>query len=121
MVQSLKTRFNGNSQEVVAYARIWGKFKAMDRYEVRDYLAFDKFLEEVGGDNRIGDNPALGTDIHWAENLVDAFTKKVLSLEAEKQHLHEQLNRMKVELDYYKSQEGLTIQPKVGHLLSLCK
>jgi hypothetical protein len=50
MSTSLKARFNGNSQEVVNYAREYGVLASMQQYQVKDYCAMLAFLQQQAPD-----------------------------------------------------------------------
>jgi len=122
MPRSLKTRFNGNGDEVVDYTRLWGRYKAMEKYDVKDYLAFSKFIEGKTGDSNLGISPALGskTDRSWADDMLDAFVNKVSKMEAEKQSLKEEIHRLRTELEYYKGSQAMRLQPKISQVMKAC-
>ena len=123
MPTSLKSRFNGNTPEVIDYARTWGISKAMDRYQVRDYIAFKNFLEEETGDKNWGLVPLLGKNGSgtWAEELLDAFTTKINKMEAEKQRLETELHSLKVELEYFKGQKAPGVEFRIQKALVACQ
>lgn len=47
MSKSLKQRFNGSSQDVLDYARRFGIWKAMEEYDVKDYVSMLSFLQSM--------------------------------------------------------------------------
>ena len=112
-MQSLRNRFNGNSQEVVDYARTMGIWKAMEKYQVKDYIAFTNFLEEQTVNNDFAICATTSND-SWAEKLLDAFIKKLSKMEAENQSLKEELHRLNLELEYHKYHQALRVEPKVS-------
>lgn len=122
-MKSLKARFNGNAKEVVEYTRVWGRFKAMDQYDVKDYIAFSRFIETETGDPHFGDNPTLadGDGGITVSKLLDAFINKALVWQAEKAKLQDEVDRLKTELEYRSHQNALQIEPRVEQLLNLCK
>jgi len=123
MAQSLRKRFNGNKEEVIEYTRLWGRHKAMDKYEVKDYLAFSKFIESETGDSNLGISTTLGGagNNTWAEDLLDAFVNKVSKMEARKQQLESELHQTQLELEYYKGQQALRIEPKISQVMERCR
>lgn len=123
MPASLKSRFNGNKEEVIEYTRLWGKGKAMDKYGVKDYLAFSKFIEGEIGDSNFGVSPMLSGagNKTWAEDLLNAFVHKINQMEAQKQQLEKELHQAKLELEYYKGQQAMMIEPKVSQVIALCR
>ena len=123
MPQSLRKRFNGNSDEVIEYTRLWGRFKAMGKYGVRDYLAFSRFVEEKTGDANFGFRPVLAgsSDRSWAEDLLDAFLQKVSKMETEKRGLEAEVKQLRLEIEYYKGQEAIRIEPRVQKVMALCR
>jgi len=78
MPKSLSIRFNGNGQEVVEYCRQFGRFRAMDKYGVKDYIAFSKFIERETGKAEFGLVPSVSGRIpkdgdEFVENLLRAI------------------------------------------------
>jgi len=123
MPTSLKRKFNGNKEEVIEYTRLWGRFKAMDKYEVKDYLAFSKFVEGETSNTNFGVSHTLGGSggNTWAEDLLDAFVNKVSKMEVQKQRLESELHQTKLELEYYKGQQALRIEPKISQVMERCR
>ena len=56
-MKSLAKRFAANKKEVLDYTKRWGIFKAMDEFNVRDYIAMRRFLKEATGNENYGVNP----------------------------------------------------------------
>ena len=123
MPRSLKSKFNGNTQEVIDYARTWGIHKAMDNFQVKDYLAFKRFLEGETGDKNTGISPLLGDrgNRSWAEDLLDAVLSKISKMETEKEYLKTELKRLNLELEYFKGCQAREIVPRVQEVLARCK
>jgi ferritin-like metal-binding protein YciE len=123
MGQSLKARFNGNSQEVAEYARTWGTSKAMEHYEIKDYVAFRSFIKEVTGDELLSTSPLLTQTggRTWAEDLLDAIENKLLENNTEIQNLQAELKRVNQRLEYYEANHAKVISPKVTSILKMCK
>lgn len=53
-MQSLKTRLEPIRDEVLQYTKTYGRFKAMDKYQVKDYACYHRWLEEVTNDPEFG-------------------------------------------------------------------
>ncbi len=123
MPVSLKARFNGNAKEVIEYCRVWGNFKAMEKYGVKDYVAFKKFIESETGNPNFGLNPELGSENsdNPFEGVLNAFLGKLHKMEAEKHSLLDELKRVKLELEYYKGQQSLKANSKVNEIMALCR
>ena len=122
MPQSLNSRFDGNAQEVISYAQTWGIFQAMEKYQVRDYLAFKRFLEEKTGNENFGLSPLLGGEVgrSWAEDLLDAFIGKISKMEAEKQHLETELHNVNLRLEYFQGVQAQRLAPRIQEVLARC-
>ncbi len=123
MPKSLKARLNGSADEVVEYTRLWGWSKAMERYGIRSYQSFQNFIEDQTHDPNWGLRPVFGaeTDRSWADDLLDAFTKKLARMEAEKESLKEENHRLQLELEYYKANQAIRLEPKVSQIMELCR
>jgi hypothetical protein len=90
MAKSLVARFDGRGKEVVEYARKFGRFRAMERYGVRDVVAFDRFLERMTGESAVGlryGSPAGSGSL--GEEIIEAFLLKVKALESENKRLRD--------------------------------
>jgi len=123
MPKSLKSRFNGNLQEVIDYAQTWGTFKAMDKYQVKDYLAFKEFLEGETGNQNFGLSPLLDKEMgrSWAEDLLDAFVNKIGKMEAEKQRLEIELHRLNLKVEYFQGHQARKLEPRIQEVLARCQ
>lgn len=123
MPVSLKSRLDGNKQEVLEHARIWGIYSAMDKYQVKDYVSFKRFLEDETGDKNFGLHPLLGSRGigAWAEDLLDAILSKFEKMEAEKQYLVNALHQVTLELEYSKGHEAKRLEPRIQQILAKCQ
>ena len=65
MGHSLKQRFNGTGLEVVQYAKDYGVAAAMRKYDVKDTIAMDNFLQEM--------EPDCGFEYSKPENSIPAI------------------------------------------------
>jgi len=94
-MQPLRTRLDEIKDEVLEYTKQRGRFKAMGKYQVRDYGCFSRWLEEVTGDPEFGFEAASrtlrGEDL--LDTLLEKFLAKVAKLEAKVKAL-EQDNKM---------------------------
>ena len=115
MAQSLKARFDGNSQEVLRDAELYGRNYAMDKWNVKDYLAFCRYLASETGNPNFGlnpkFNPAYGQDL--GEQIITAFRSYVLRSEAKNRHLE---GRIEV-LEWQLKEKGIENRDKAGPLL----
>jgi hypothetical protein len=123
MVQSLKAKFNGNKGEVIEYTRVWGRHKAMDKFGVRDYIAFSRFLEEETKDASFGLRPLLNDSANSfsMSNFLDTVTTTISSLKAERDRLRGELHQARIEIEYLKAQEALQIEPKLQAVIAECQ
>ena len=123
MPKSLEARFDGNAQEVVSYAQTWGIFQAMEKYQVRDYLAFKGFLEEKTDNKNFGLSPLLGAEMgrSWAEDLLDAFIGKISKMEAERQRLETELHSLNLRLEYFQGHQARRLEPRIQGVLAKCQ
>lgn len=105
MPQSLKSRFNGNKEEVLAYTKTYGRGPAMRKYDIRTYTSFKDWLEEETGDENYGINPTIRPDGQpLGDQVLNAFLKYVSeskigleALKAENELLRERLRIRKLE------------------------
>ena len=110
MPQSLRARFNGNSQEVIDYARRFGVWKCMDKYGIKDYIAWRRFAEEVGGDPDLGTVPTVPADPkNLAEALVEQFAVKIIAIQARAEKVHQEdqkrIARLEAEIALYRASD----------------
>jgi len=96
MPKSLSLRFNGNTDEVVDYARRFGMGRAMLKFQVKDYLAMTRFLKEAGGEDVL-DNPKLSLDGRITIDHYLFATARIIVRQ------EEELKRLREELAYVKS------------------
>ena len=121
-MKSPESRFIENKKEVIEYTRLFGNHSAMAKYDVRDYIAFKRFVTEATGNPTFGDSPVVNSsNAITAENLVDAFTYKVRKMEDENKRLQEELEKVTEELKYYKAHNTEKIELKVAEVLDMCK
>ncbi len=120
---SLKQRFNGQANEVVEHCKVWGRLRTMEKYGVKDYLAFSKFIEAETNNPNFGINPLLSNsgDDSWGDPLLDAILTRFRKMEEKERVLTEQLNRARAEVDYYKAQRALAMEPKNNQIMQICK
>lgn len=123
MSSSLKARFNGNAVEVIEYTKLWGRFKAMQKYEVCDYVAFSKWLEEETGDPNFGLVPEIRNESHHdlAEELLDAFTSKLSALQVDNVRLGKELTEARNQIEYYKGQNAIALEGKIKTVMAMCR
>jgi hypothetical protein len=107
MGQSLKARFNGKSQEVLDYARRFDIWKAMEQYEVKDYVAMLKFLETLAPGEKF-DAPREDYDSATGpgafDHLVAATQRYIAKLETQRSALVAENARLKEEVEDLKKE-----------------
>lgn len=105
MGMSLKQRFNGNSQEVLEYARQFGIWKAMEQYEVKDYVAMLNFLQAMAPGETFNeghsDYDAFATPKAF-DYMVEATQRYIAKLEVKIQQRDEEIARLKSENENFK-------------------
>jgi hypothetical protein len=123
MPQSLKVRFNGNKTEVLEYVRMWGRQKAMSKFEVRDYIAFSKFLEAETKDPGFGLRPLLGDSCNSfsMSNFLDTVVNKIDTLRKERDDARAELKQARLEIEYLRTQQALEIEPKLQQVMAECE
>lgn len=123
MGKSYKARFDGNAKEVVEYCRAWGRFKTMDKYQLKDYPAFCQFLEDQTNNKDLGLHPILAgeTGDIRAENLLNAFITRLGKADAKVAALEAELQQVKLQREYERGQRQIEIEARVQQILQLCK
>lgn len=88
-MQSLRTRLAEQKEEVLDYTKRHGRSPAMEKFGVRDYVCFSKWLEEVTDDPLFGFEAACRHDgnMPLLDALLERFLFKVAKLEAEVKRL----------------------------------
>src|SRR3990167_3950825 len=104
-MQSLKARFNGNSGEVVKYARQFGVLAAMEEFKVRDYVAMLTFLNEKAPAEcfqavKVKHNDFSVPDAF--DRLLEAMLRKYSQMESAVQTLAGENAELKKQVDYHK-------------------
>lgn len=119
MAQSLKARFNGNRDEVLEYTANFGRWKAMTKFNIRDYLAFTRFLMEMTGDENFGVKPKLNLNGNQSlgDQLIEAIISKVARMEAQNQGLRQRIELLEWELNLKREAEPI----KALAVLEVCK
>ncbi len=104
MAIALRKRLNGNKVEFLEYVGKYGIFGAMNKYDIKDYIAARKFLTEEGKDENFGLAPKLMQPRYESietmlQSLVASFANYVLKKE-------EQIRRLEQELEAYHSENA---------------
>ena len=96
-MKRLHTRLDIQKEAVLACTEKFGRFRAMQKFRVADYLCFTKWLKEVTGDENFGVCPKFGLDGHRSlgDQLVEAFLQKVAQQQAENERLHDEIEHLK--------------------------
>ena len=121
---SLKARFNGNSREVVQYARDFGILAAMEEYQVKDYVAMHNYLKEHAPDETF-QTTKVDVDSYAGPDAFDKFCKAVLrtysKMESANQTLADENAELKKQNNYYKAIKWRETRPVVQAVLQYCK
>ena len=99
-MKSVKERLTGQEKEVLKVAETYGRFQAMTKYGIKDYIAFSRWIEEETGDKNFGDNPKIrytaGQSLGM--QLMDAFLSKISHYEAQVKELREENEYLRLQL-----------------------
>ena len=100
-MKSLHTRLDPIREEVLEYTKQQGRFKAMAKFEVKDYGRFSRWLEEVTGDAEFGFEASCRSlrGQSLLDELLEKFLAKVGKLEAENKRLREENSMLQWHLD----------------------
>ncbi|MET0038784.1 hypothetical protein [Dehalococcoides mccartyi] len=106
-----KKRFAGREAEIVQYVKTFGLMQAMDKYEARDLLAWQTYIDSLTGDKNTGwvaPHPSKDLD-HLAEKIVDKIMSRLTQLTARVEELEKEkddlFKRIKVKDNNNKEEE----------------
>jgi hypothetical protein len=124
MSQSLNARFNGNSREVVQYARDFGILATMEEYQVKDYIAMLKYLKEHAPDEtfqttKVDVDSYAGPDAF--DKFCEAMLRKYSKMESANKVLADEIAELKRQVDYYKANKWRETRPVVQAVLEYCE
>ena len=96
-MKTLHTRLDHQKEEVLDYTKRFGRFPAMSKFRVADYLCFSKWLKEVTGDANFGICPKFSAHEHQSlgEYAIQTLIRTLFDLKAENQRLHEEIEHLK--------------------------
>lgn len=123
-MQSLKARFNGNSGEVVKYAREFGIMAAMEHYQVKDYLAMLKFLKEQAPNEEfqaVQVNVDNFSKPDAFDKLLEAMLRKYAKLEAANKNQADRINELEKQIAYFKGIKWQKSRPLVQGIMQYCE
>lgn len=124
MGQSLEKRLNGNWQEVVEYARQFGEDATMREYGIKEYITLHNYLElHAPGEKFRFAMPEADdfTDTRAFDNLVDAFTRKITSMQAQIDAQSEKIIELTGQLEKESKVRWKKTRPAIQNLMQLCK
>ncbi|MBA7577587.1 hypothetical protein ES708_19440 [subsurface metagenome] len=100
-MQSLRTRLAEQKEEILEYTQMYGRLKALDKYNVKDYGCFSRWLEEVTHDPEFGFDCTIRRYGHMSvlDELLERFLHKVAKLEAEIKVRNERIKLLEWQLD----------------------
>lgn len=118
-MQSLKTRLENCRKEVLDYTKYHGRSEAMDKFDIKTYDSFARWLEEETGEKMFGFRPVLGVDRNTSlgDQLVDAFLRKVAYMETERAKQVEIIKTLRWQLAQRKERDDV----KVMAILTECR
>ena len=123
-MQSLKARFNGNSMEVVKYAREYGVMAAMQEYEVKDFVAMLTFCQEQSPGEEFQAVKTGCDDFSKPDafdKLLEAMLRKYAQMELANKNLAGENTELKKQLDYFKAGRWQQARPLVQGVMDYCK
>ena len=108
-MKTLHTRLDHQKEEVLAYTRKFGRFRAMQRFRVADYLCFSRWLKEASGDESIGICPKFSPNGNQSlgEYAVQTLLQTLFDLKTENARLNEEIEHLKWLLSSSKEKEEL--------------
>ena len=118
-MQPLRTRLAEQKEEILDYTRTYGRFKAMDKYQVKDYGCFSRWLEEVTHDPEFAFDCTIRRYGHMSvlDELLERFLHKVAKLEAEIKVKNERIKLLEWQLD----QRRVIHEQKLLAVLQACE
>lgn len=123
-MQSLKSRFNGNSGEVIKYAREFGVGEAMREYQVKDYVAMCNFLKEHAPDETfqyakvdVGDFAGPDAFDRLLEKMLSKYYRMETALKAKDTRIAE----LEAKVAAYEKKSWQVTRPIVEGLLNYCE
>lgn len=124
MPQSLKSRFNGKSLEVVDYARRFGVNATMQKYDVKDYIAMHNFLKHQAPDEyfqvaKVDVGSFSGPDAF--DRLLDAWMRHDKKRDTTLAALVAENTELKRQVNYYKGVRAIETMPKVEAVFEYCE
>ena len=122
-MKALKDRFNGNSGEVVNYARRFGVFPAMRKYGVKDYIAMLKYLKgQAPGEDfqasQVDVDSFGGPDAF--DKLLERMLAKFSRMEASNKAKDARIAELERQVEYYKGIQSPMTLPKVEAIFEYC-
>lgn len=96
-MKSLHSRLDPIKEQVLAYTKNFGRFKAMQKFGVSTYTCFVNWLIDVTGDENFGLRPVFGCYNHQSlgDQLVEAFLHKIATLELENERLRKEIEQLR--------------------------
>ena len=123
-MKSLEQKFDGNSQEVIEYARQFGVSPAMEHYQIKCLTSMYGFLEKKCPSEHFQIykvNPDEFAQPDAFDKFCEAILKKYTSLEAQIETKDREITELKRNLDYYKANRWREVRPVIQTVLQYCE
>lgn len=123
-MQSLKSRLNGNSGEVVKYAREFGILATMQEYQVKDYIAMLNYLKQNAPGEEFQATKVKTDDFASPDafdKLCESMLRKYSSLETALKTKDARITELEKQVDYYKAGKWHETRPLVQGIMEYCK
>ena len=124
MGQSLKSKFNGETGEVVKYARDFGITATMEEYQVKDYVAMLTFLNEQAPGEvfraaKVEHNAFAGPDAF--DKFCEAMLRKFAGMERVNKAQADRIIELEKQIAIFKGMSWQSSRPLVQGLMEYCK
>jgi hypothetical protein len=120
MAVALRIRLADKKDEILRFTKMYGRYEAMEKWDVADTIAFDRLLKEWTNDENFGYHPqiAINTNKTVGDQLLEAIYRKISRLEAENKQLKEQLEYHRAKIDDRKRE--VTMADEIDRIFTTC-
>jgi len=121
MPQSLKKRFNGQSEEILRDTELYGQYTAMEKWGIKDLLAFRRFLKDKTDNPDYGLNakyiPSSGANL--GEQLLQAMANYIIKTKDNQRGLEARIRALEWELELKERENRNRVAPLLQELNSV--